>query len=113
MKILIKQRADICLFQNVIRDDYVITNYWPMRALARVVELFEPGNMIDFDDTYFSSESLGGDLCRTQFDFVMDLHAADVISRYEDECYYRGVNFDKFAEFVKGYMESEPVEVEL
>jgi hypothetical protein len=48
-----------------------------------------------------------------QFDFVCDLHASDVIQRYEDECYYRGVNFQAFAEFVKGYMESEPVEVEL
>jgi hypothetical protein len=65
MKILTKQRADVCIHQNVIREDYVIQQFWPMAILARVVELFEDGNMVDFDDTYFPMEPWERGVCNS------------------------------------------------
>lgn len=103
--------SDICVHENVIRPDYVVRNYWPLAALLKVLEVYaDSASFVDWDDDPIPY-ALIAHTGKVSCELMWDLEAAKILKRYEDACYYRGPNFEKFAAYIMRQHEANPVEV--
>lgn len=104
MKLLVKEAPSVC----VNKTDFS-QNFWPFEVMVQVVELFAGDRYVDFDDRHFDNLPNWG----TQFDLVQDLYAADIISKYEDEMYFSGPNFNALKDWLNCYTWVNPKEVKI